>query len=392
MKKKGEVEIQFAWIFTAIVGAVIISFFVTIGLKLTSNASTEIGNELAYRLDQTIASVGASSGGGATFSYPKDSKVRFSCDVLETDTEKKIASGFLVEDAGIQKDLTNRILFSPLEIEDNTIYHFTKEFKPGQKVRNFNYVSSPSTVYVIRNDQDGKGKELYDAIFVSDATKILKTPASNLDLKVYNPKHVNYIIFDAAVFEECTETRSAFGDCRSQDLGLDGYENSIVTIVLIDTQNSDFNAGKIKIATADEQYVYGEEQGEETGFYGIEMALGAVYSGDLAAYNCNMLKGIDAWQKSIELTQKRIEMLYNDIDSGLCQEIYSLITEVGSNPTEGNLDRVKMLLDQIKNDHVNVGVKFEDIYHELEDPTSTESVAQRNLDLRLSSGGCPLVY
>lgn len=156
--KKGEVEIQFNWIFILIAGGLILSLFVTIIFYQKGLSDKKISADLLDRTDSLLS--------GARISVGTDYKIKTGSNIpLMIDCER-----FTLKDSEMQgKRLTFFTLFSMQEQSGDNLYVSSRSWMSPYLVDYVLYLTSDQVRYTIitgtSNDQNQMiAEELYDEL------------------------------------------------------------------------------------------------------------------------------------------------------------------------------------------------------------------------------------
>ena len=138
MSKEGQITIQFNWIFLLIVGGIILFFF--IGLVSVQKKSSEgaVSAELLSQLSTYFTGAGVSIGTVTVYDVPR-MHLEFTCDE------------FVVNDKA-RRSFSNKVLFTPDEIDDHKMITWTLDWSVPFRVMNLLYITSPQIRYIVFYD------------------------------------------------------------------------------------------------------------------------------------------------------------------------------------------------------------------------------------------------
>ena len=133
-KKKGVIEVQFNWIFTLIVGALILALFSSIIIKQKSSSENTISATLLTNLETILVGAKISTGTINVIDMPK-TNIEFSCNQYSQ--------------GNAQKQIRDKVIFSPNLLKGKQLITWALEWKVPFKITNFLYVTSPEVRYIL---------------------------------------------------------------------------------------------------------------------------------------------------------------------------------------------------------------------------------------------------
>ena len=258
MKKRGYLQISFAWLFAIIVGAVILFLAVFISIRLIGTEQTaqdaKVGKEIGVLLNPL--ETGFESGKTTSLTMPTDTRIYNRCDnkgnfgrqiiqisqkSLKKWTETNIDVGF-----------SNKYIFSGDYVEGKKFYIFSKPFEFPFKVADVVYITSSLKNYCFANAPEDIEEELEDLkqenIFVRDcpekSLKICFFGKScdvnvNYDSGIVNKKGENvYFESDALMYA------AIFGDKEIYECQLKRLMQRIEQLTLLYKDKADFVSRK----------------------------------------------------------------------------------------------------------------------------------------------------
>ena len=134
--KRG-IETQFTWIFILIAGAVILTFFITIGYRQQSASEQTLAIRLEQSIDSIISAALQSPGTSLTIPTPR-AGIAFSCT-------RTCDCNLFVGNKGTQ--FGEKIYFAPPRIEDTDMILWTQHWNVPFRTTNFLYIIDPRTTY-----------------------------------------------------------------------------------------------------------------------------------------------------------------------------------------------------------------------------------------------------
>ncbi len=158
--RKGQVEVQFNWIFVLIIGAIILGFFVSIAVKQQSVSQTQSGSDFFTALDKEL--VGASAEAGKTQVVTiSNTNLHFDCVPSVDSCSCGFYTGSTRGSSNIY-DAGDLLIFSPDYIKGNTILLSSMAWNYPFRISNFLFILSPQEKYLMENDANGIGSMLFN--------------------------------------------------------------------------------------------------------------------------------------------------------------------------------------------------------------------------------------
>lgn len=137
---KGQVQIQFSWVFIAIAGAIILLFFGGLIVKQKSATDQKLSNVVANNLETIFTSTGISSGTVDVLEIP-DRSFNFRCDGYEVGKSSTIP-------------YNNKLIFAPSFMKGQELITLTLTWYAPFKVTNFLYLTMPTNRYIFSGDEN----------------------------------------------------------------------------------------------------------------------------------------------------------------------------------------------------------------------------------------------
>lgn len=141
LKQRKGLEMTFNWIFSIIIGAIILTFFVYFAVQNTDLFGNLTANRVALELDNAFSGF-QTTVVETNLEFNKPIKLEFKCENIADDVRETI----LINDKG-KSILRDKIVFAPTNIEDTKFLLFTSEWKVPYKVANFIFLTSPKEKY-----------------------------------------------------------------------------------------------------------------------------------------------------------------------------------------------------------------------------------------------------
>ena len=283
--KKGVISVQFNWIFILIIGVLILLFFGSFVVKLKNNSDITIANTIITNMQTIMTGAEVSTKTITPIKIP-DREIRFSCDFISVgDIEKEITK--------------NKIVFSPESIKGRTLLTWALDWNTPYHVSNFLCLTTPNYKYIFINS--GDAQELYNSL-PSKITKDIVKPDDISSIKDTG----NYLKF---VF---------FNNPKPEDVTLSSSIKSV----------SDKEVSAINVISGTNEIEFYEKKGAKfklsgtAGYLGDPMILGAMFSGNLVDYKCNVEKAFNKLSIVSMIYEKRTEYLQDLYVGRSCRSYY----------------------------------------------------------------------
>ncbi len=143
MRRDGQIQIGFNWIFVLIAGAVILLFFAGIIVKQKSVAESQLNQEVVSLLDSIF--VAAQAADKTTTVLPLRG---LETEVLEFDCEEGV-SYFSIEGSGFREENAVDPLFAPAEVRGDRLFLMSLPYDFPYKVADFLMITDPNHRYVV---------------------------------------------------------------------------------------------------------------------------------------------------------------------------------------------------------------------------------------------------
>ena len=135
-KKRGQVELQFNWIFIFIVGVIILGIGINIIPKLQTTSEQSVSIDLQAHLDGMISSIQYDLDAQNSFNL-YGQEIYFNCNSYELKNSEVMSAS-----------IENSIIFSPNVIQDDLL-GFSKLIEQPNKFAYASFLTSPEIKYVL---------------------------------------------------------------------------------------------------------------------------------------------------------------------------------------------------------------------------------------------------
>jgi hypothetical protein len=297
--KKSQVSIQFNWILVLIIGAIILTFFLSIVQKQKTFSEESISATVQTDLQAIFSSSAISTGTASIIELP-NREVGFSCEGFKIGNQ--FASNF-------------PYAFSPDLLKSNraTLSVYAYDWSIPYKVTNFLYVTSPDIkYYFVISDESLKAKlkELLPPSFITKdgQSKLFLNNEFLEDKPDSKPESNNYKVRIVYFTDFDVNIAPKFGKTKNKD----------VTALVID--DSSIESGEIKFykrTDPNRWYYTGSSQ-----LAGKASFLAAVYAENKDIYDCGMNNSLQRLKAVTEIYINRTKSLDTNDDSP-CKNDYS---------------------------------------------------------------------
>ncbi|MBI4896136.1 MAG: hypothetical protein HY832_01155, partial [Candidatus Aenigmarchaeota archaeon] len=150
--KRGQVDVQFHWVFILIIGAIILSFFVGLSLWYKGSQEQKITADIVTSLDSVLDTAKQSPKTARTTTIP-DITLSFSCSPDEC-SDYGCISDF--SGGGISQSTETEILFALHDLSGSELITWALEWQLPYKIANFLYLTTDRVRYVFVYDDAHK--------------------------------------------------------------------------------------------------------------------------------------------------------------------------------------------------------------------------------------------
>jgi hypothetical protein len=272
---RGQVEVQFNWIFILIVGAIILAFFITISLRQKEASETEATITFFTNFEKALSGIAAVQGKQLLFEVPK-MDLRYDCTAAcdcaaYAGTRARATALFPMND---------KIIFSPNKLQGNDLLTWSKDWSYPFRVSNFLFITSPGAKYLV--EKVPQGENLYNNL-----------PPLSIEREGEAVR-----AFDKQLFEPTIPiTAGVTGNYKVKFIFFEANpEEYQIPSALLTLTNTDVTAIKIERMTAQspELVKFYQKQGQtfrligQSYLFGETTTYAAVFAEDLTAYSCMM--------------------------------------------------------------------------------------------------------
>jgi len=283
-KQKGQLSLQFNWIFVIFVGAIILAFFLMMIKNQTKSADFEMAGELIKNLDTIIKSAEQSTGTVKPINIPASTKINFVCEP---------GLSFYDLGNGITKDIPYQIIFAQAELKGTPLISWTQSWDLPMRISFFQYLTTKGSRFIVVNDTVGTlAEKLYDWL------------PKNITIEIIQP----------------TDTITDTNHDYYKVIEFEGTNN-------LHTGTIEPNVHKLTIRpSSDGLDSHGEVQfdgGGNIGFLKKEALFGAIFAEDEEFYTCTMEKAFARMKTLMEMNERRLTDFEDLVTESVCASSYS---------------------------------------------------------------------
>jgi len=247
--KKSQISTQFAWIFILIAGAIILIFFISLVYKQKAISEQKLASDVQVQLKSILLGAGLSPGTSKQIETP-NAEIDFTCD-------EEGFSAYSVKGALQKEEIPMQVLFAPNIIKGDKLIAWALEWDAPFKVTNFLYLSSPKVKYVFVSPPEDVEKDFPEDFSKETVNDVSAVSAEGAD-------KIRFVFFNKEpVFPSQLNPKKV----------------DISAINIASGQIYFYKAGKNSFAKVG-----------EIPYLDMPSLYGAIFSDDLAFYECDMKK------------------------------------------------------------------------------------------------------
>ncbi len=302
--KKGDIELQFNWIFVFIVGTLILAAAAGFVVKQKNNSDILISGQI-IRFTRTVITLTSATPGTAR-PEALQKPIGVSCEP-DTCGPQGCTSDIYVYPRSLQAkvDTPITVVFSPELIRGDNMGTWSMEWSMPFHINNFLYMTSDQARYVFVKmgdpTYDSMVEELYEDMPEAMGDKDLIDYAELYNLKDRN----NYMVRIVYI---------------SPNPGLGGIPGALskmddryVTALHI-TPTDGWSIGTVRFFIKSKDTGDFEEKGNDLSYLGKATVFGAIFSDKPETYECNMKKALLRYQRVTDLYRMKAETLQASMD------------------------------------------------------------------------------
>ncbi|MFH1439784.1 MAG: hypothetical protein ABIG89_04405 [Candidatus Woesearchaeota archaeon] len=349
LKKRGDIEVQFNWIFIFIVGTIILLFFVSAGKTYLHNSEIKLASRIMFDLDSIMRGATASTKSATKLEIPK-LEMRFTC--FPDCSEEGCSSDFSMGDTGVNKQTPHQVIFTSEHIESDYLITWSLDWTVPFKVGNLLYLTSPAIKYVlVYNDpvSEAFANKVYNLMLDNEFLTVeIKAHDEFADVADLGHEKIRFVFF------------YQFG---KDDIKVDPelFEKGDFDVVVLEPVFE----GNAMFFTKDEvKNGVNYATVLKYGYYGKETLMGAIFSENADFYKCSMEKSFNHLNRLFDIYRERASYLSQHVldnpKYSHCSQIYEGFASLPKTPikylgqfTANNLIALKNINDIAANTNQN---------------------------------------
>ncbi|MFP4118435.1 MAG: hypothetical protein ACLFTH_00080 [Candidatus Woesearchaeota archaeon] len=354
---KGQIQLQFNWIFVIIIGAVLLGFFFSLTGTQTDVAEKSITSSTARQLETIITSTAQKSGTFKKYTEIPQRELSFHCDSSNGIYHYEISN----IRAGTTK---HDILFSPKRFTPENIYTWTLDWTVPYKMTTFTYLTHDDHAFVFYDDKGDNFKMLYKP-FPKNMTHVIYNESTKQGFSI---EELNYDDYTFVFFED----QNIPDDLKNKIRG----ESSLV--IKIEPEKTDiFSYGTVSFIPGDDYA--SDSEGEKAPYFGKASLYGAMFSGSKQLYQCTMDKAYSYMHMVTLMQLDRVEHIIPRVKPA-CQRLLGGVDD-GIPRAKHHLNNISTIV----NSSIDTSSDVENLYK------YTREIEDSNHRLSME-GSCPLIY
>jgi hypothetical protein len=330
-KKNGAIEVQMNWIFIAIIGTIILLFFVGVAVKQRSASHQRLVGDIVKDLDSYISGA-LSSMQAATIIPIPDFELEFDCNEYRIEGQRNL--------------LESRAVFATDSISpnDRQLIVWSLPWNMPYLVTNFLYVTGPGVKYVFayKQSQEPKYGEFYEEIMTDkiNKEKVYIDANNKIDLSDEKNYKLKIIVLGG---QQVTLPQFAYNE-----------KTTLMIVSPFDTSVQKYPVGNIDYYQYDKSIRNFQKEGDTVTFIGIPSLVGAIFSDSRENFACTMEKAIRNLNVVNRVVTEKVKLLSNKTtEQQLGCSIYYGTVELGNLDKMNNATQVPSLWMNKVSDIVN---------------------------------------
>jgi len=343
--KRGDVDVQFNWVFVFIVGALILAIAAGFVTTQKKNSDTIISSQI-IRYTNSVITHSLSTSDKTEF-LPLQKSLGAFCSLADCSS-----SGCVSELYVMPKSLKASVptyvepIFSPTTIKGNQMMTWTAEFSLPYHAINLIYLTSDTSRYILVGD-DSLLDEIYSGLPDPDTMKNKEriTPSQLVTLKNKNNDKIKLVFF---------------GLEPSLPPSLKGVPDSSLGAIKI-TPIDGSTLGNIQFYRKKGSSLL--EDGGSVPYLGKPLLYGAIFSEDSESYSCNLRKCLIRLGVVSQSYRQKLTLLRDDPDvEAVCKPYYEeALTIINSEPLQkpsfDNIMEIPFAASQLMNSNTALKIK-----------------------------------
>jgi len=282
-KRKGFIQIQFAWIFIIIAGSIILFFFISLVKTQGEVSANKLSQRVLTNLDAIMTGSKVSTNTCHLIEIPR-LDIELDCRALRM--------------SGNSRELADQMVFGPDKIKGSSLLTCAKDWNSPYRVANFLYLTTTEVRYIVVYD-DSAGVDLAEKLYDNmpeNLNKDLVTYTDFASLEDKNNYKVRLITFDNEYVGYIPEFMKRY----------DSYIVNIIPTTV--TGESLFGYGEVEFFDVDDD---GNAVTNGTAAYLRDASLfAAIFAEDQSQYLCVMKKAMTRLKFISQIYIDRTKDLY----------------------------------------------------------------------------------
>ncbi|MEK6886676.1 MAG: hypothetical protein AABW88_02480 [Nanoarchaeota archaeon] len=375
MKNKGQVEVQFNWIFILIVGAIILSFFVVIAMRQKQASESSINVGFFVNFEKALSGISVVEGKKLLFEVPNmdlNYECTQSCDCAAY-------AGVSRARASASFNMRDKLIFSPNKLKGNHLLTMSTAWSYPFRIVNFLYITSPEVKYLIEDTP--LGNSFYNL----------------LPDKVLRVEQTEQRAFDKQLFTPDQPIKAISGNYKAKFTFIESKpEDFTIPSELVNLPNKDVTAIYFEKTAGSPERIrfYEKDSSDKTKFretgvsysFGEATQIGAIFAEDLNAYACMMNKALKKYEM--------VARVYLEKQNALVVKINEILLTNPSSPLKNCLiSYVNSYMDEVIINVPNINFKNQLGENDIAARDLTSNV--RSISLQNDNairGSCPQIY
>lgn len=361
---KGQMHIQFNWIFVIIVGAVLLGFFFSLTTTQTDISEKRITASTAEQLETIITSTAQKSGTFKEYTKVPQRELRFFCN------EKTGLYHYEVDEvrAGTTK---HDIVFTPVAFTPGNIHTWTLKWNVPYKVTTFTYLTHDDHAFIFYDDGSYEFRDLY-APLPKNLTHVVLNKSS---VSSFSQEKLNYDDYTYVFLKSQVDGERQINDELVEEIK---GEESIVKV--IEPESSDmFSHGTVHFIDGSKHSLNLNKVGESSPYFRKASLYGALFSESRQIYECTMDKAYQYMRMLSLMRLDRVKSLKSQVGP-TCNRLLGGMDD-GIPRADDHLRNISTILDE----GVDSANKVETL--------NKHTTALEDVNYKLSmQGSCPLLY
>ncbi|MBW2987073.1 hypothetical protein KY336_00855 [Candidatus Woesearchaeota archaeon] len=317
-KKNGAIEVQMNWIFIAIIGTIILLFFVGVAVKQRSASHQRLVGDIVKDLDSYISGSLASTQAATIIPIP-DFEVEFDCNEYRIEGQRNL--------------LESRVVFGTDRIssDDRQLIVWSLPWNMPYLVTNFLYITGPGVKYVFayKQSQEPKYGEFYED-FMTDKInkeKVYIDASNKIDFADEKNYKLKIIVLGG---QQVTLPQFAYNE-----------RTTLIIVSPFDTNTQKYPVGNIDYYQYDKSTRTFQKDGDTVTFIGLPSLVGAIFSDNRENFACTMEKAVKNLNVVNKVVTEKVKLLSNrTTQQQLGCSIYYSTVELGHLDNMNNATQV----------------------------------------------------